>query len=202
MRDNKEIALKAVKSDASLYNFVSERLKIDEDILNATDFTLFPAPIFKFKQKIDKSSYLKMLKSLSRYKTFSSNLLINVTDDVLNDKSIVIKTIKLSKNSYQSIPIHLKKDDDVVETLIKNSAFNESDLTKYFADYDKNLAILIVKYHPIVYLKLKYISFEHLHLGNYKENVLNHFKNNNYEFLGVGVDTNGYDYLYINGLAV
>ena len=35
-------------------------------------------------------------------------------------------------------------------------------------------------------LKLKYISFEHLHLGNYKEDVLNHFKNNNYEFLGLG----------------
>jgi hypothetical protein len=47
-------------------------------------------------------------------------------------------------------------------------------------------------------LKLKYISFEHLHLSNYKENVLNHFKNNNFEFLGLGVDTNGYDYLYIN----
>ena len=47
-------------------------------------------------------------------------------------------------------------------------------------------------------LKLKYISFEHLHLGNNKENVLNHLKNNNYEFLGLGVDYNGYDYLYIN----
>ena len=47
-------------------------------------------------------------------------------------------------------------------------------------------------------LKFKYISFEHLHLGNYKESVLNHFKNNNYEFLGLGVDTNGYDYLYID----
>ena len=48
-------------------------------------------------------------------------------------------------------------------------------------------------------LKLKYISFEHLHLGEYKENVLNHLKNNNYEFLGSGIDHNGYDYLYING---
>jgi hypothetical protein len=47
-------------------------------------------------------------------------------------------------------------------------------------------------------LKLKYISFEHIHLGNYKENVLNHLKNNNYEFLGLGVDINGFDYLYIN----
>ena len=48
-------------------------------------------------------------------------------------------------------------------------------------------------------LKIKYISFEHLHLGNYKEDVLYHFKNNNYEFVGLGLDTNGYDYLYING---
>lgn len=48
-------------------------------------------------------------------------------------------------------------------------------------------------------LKIKYISFEHLHLGNDKEKVLNHFKNNNYEFVGLGVDTNGYDYLYMNG---
>ena len=47
-------------------------------------------------------------------------------------------------------------------------------------------------------LKIKYISFEHIHLGNYKKNVLNHLKNNNYEFVGLGVDINGYDYLYIN----
>jgi hypothetical protein len=47
-------------------------------------------------------------------------------------------------------------------------------------------------------LKLKYISFEHLHLGDHKEDVLNHLKNNNYDFVGLGVDINGYDYLYIN----
>ena len=48
-------------------------------------------------------------------------------------------------------------------------------------------------------LNVKYISFEYIHLGYYRENVLNHFKNNNYEFLGSGVDTNGFDYLYMNG---
>jgi FkbM family methyltransferase len=47
-------------------------------------------------------------------------------------------------------------------------------------------------------LKLKYISFEHLHLGQHKDDVLNHLKNNNYEYLGLGVDYNGFDYLYIN----
>ena len=156
IRDNKNIALDAVKRDASLYNFVSERLKIDEDILNATDFTnIFPSPNFNFKHKIDKPSYLKLLKSLSRYKTYNPNLLISVTDDVLNDKHIVMKTIKLSKNSYESLPTHLKKDDDVVEALIKNNNFYETDLTKYFSDYDKNVAILIMKYHPIMYPKLK-----------------------------------------------
>ena len=46
-------------------------------------------------------------------------------------------------------------------------------------------------------LKLKYISFEHLHLGENKDNVLLHLKNNNFEYLGSGVDVNGYDYLYI-----
>lgn len=48
-------------------------------------------------------------------------------------------------------------------------------------------------------LKLKYLSFEHLHLDENKENVINHLNNNNYHFLGLGVDYNGYDYLYING---
>lgn len=47
-------------------------------------------------------------------------------------------------------------------------------------------------------LKIKYLSFEHLHLGKDKEDVLNHLNNNNYDFLGDGVDHNGFDYLYIH----
>ena len=46
-------------------------------------------------------------------------------------------------------------------------------------------------------LKIKYLSFEHLHLGNNMDKVLSHLKANNYAFLGNGVDHNGYDYLYI-----
>lgn len=47
-------------------------------------------------------------------------------------------------------------------------------------------------------LKIKYLSFEHLHLGKDKQDVLNHLNNNNYDFLGDGVDHNGFDYLYIH----
>ena len=47
-------------------------------------------------------------------------------------------------------------------------------------------------------LKLKYLSFEHLHLGENRDNVLNYLNHNNYAYLGSWVDHNGYDYLYIN----
>ena len=47
-------------------------------------------------------------------------------------------------------------------------------------------------------INIKYLSFEHLHLGDNKENVLAHLKNNEYEYLGLGIDHNGFDYLYKN----
>ena len=47
-------------------------------------------------------------------------------------------------------------------------------------------------------LKIKYLSFEYIHLENNREAVLHHLNNNNYQYLGLGIDHNGYDYLYIN----
>jgi len=48
-------------------------------------------------------------------------------------------------------------------------------------------------------LNLKYLSFEHLHLDENTEKVKYHLNNYNYHYLGLGVDYNGFDYLYING---
>jgi FkbM family methyltransferase len=47
-------------------------------------------------------------------------------------------------------------------------------------------------------LKIKYLSFEHLHLGSNKNKVLEYLKKNNFNYLGLGIDHDGYDYLYIN----
>lgn len=47
-------------------------------------------------------------------------------------------------------------------------------------------------------VNVKYLSFEHLHLGESRENVLEHLRHHRYAYLGSGVDHNGYDYLYIN----
>lgn len=47
-------------------------------------------------------------------------------------------------------------------------------------------------------LKVKYLSFEHIHLGEKREAVLKHLNDNNFEYLGLGVDHNGFDYLFVH----
>jgi hypothetical protein len=175
LRDNKEFGIKAVKKSPPLYNVLSERLKIDNDILKITDFTEVIGPSYNLKKKIDKPKILSMLKILGRYDSFNVNILINVTDDVLNDKKIIIKTIRLSKMSYESIPNHLKKDDDVIETLIKNKKFDNSDLIKYLPGYNKNIALLTMRYHPDIYPHL------HSDFKNDKQVILAALKSNTKE---------------------
>jgi len=46
-------------------------------------------------------------------------------------------------------------------------------------------------------INLKYLSFEYIHLGANEKNVLMHLTNNNFYFLGKGLDYNGFDYLYV-----
>jgi hypothetical protein len=46
-------------------------------------------------------------------------------------------------------------------------------------------------------IKVKHISFEYTHLGEYENSVINHLKNNNYTYLGKGCDYQGFDYLYV-----
>ena len=87
-------------------------------------------------------------------------------------------------------------DDKLVEKFINEITTEEIELLALDIEGIDAEVLLDINFNN---LKLKYISFEHIHLGIYKENVLNHLKNNNYEFIGLGVDTNGFDYLYING---
>jgi len=49
-------------------------------------------------------------------------------------------------------------------------------------------------------MNLKYLSFEHLHLEDKRNDVLQHLDNHNFRFLGNGIDHNGFDYLYVNKL--
>jgi FkbM family methyltransferase len=51
-------------------------------------------------------------------------------------------------------------------------------------------------------IKLKYLSFEYIHLSNNRKNVLNYLISNNYTYLGNGIDYKGFDYLYINNKSI
>lgn len=45
-------------------------------------------------------------------------------------------------------------------------------------------------------LKIHFISFEYIHLGDNDKYVKEYLTNNNFEYIGEGVDHNGFDYLY------
>jgi FkbM family methyltransferase len=45
-------------------------------------------------------------------------------------------------------------------------------------------------------LKIKFLSFEYIHLGNKEIIVKEYLNNNNFKYIGKGVDHNGFDYLY------
>jgi FkbM family methyltransferase len=45
-------------------------------------------------------------------------------------------------------------------------------------------------------LKIKFLSFEYIHLGDKDIIVKEYLNNNNFKYIGEGVDYNGFDYLY------
>jgi FkbM family methyltransferase len=45
-------------------------------------------------------------------------------------------------------------------------------------------------------INVKYLSFEHIHLGEQETNVMQHLVRNNYFHIGSGADHNGFDYLF------
>jgi hypothetical protein len=158
LRDDKELAMKAVKGDTNLYNFISDRLKIDIDVLKLIDFKFFSKCAestydknFTFKHKIDRARSLKLFNYFkNNYKTLPINLLLNASDDVKNDKDLVMKIIKLSKCSYRNVPPHLQKDPDVIDAFMKNPDFNSRDISM-IPNYNKETALRLVKRHPWLY---------------------------------------------------
>jgi FkbM family methyltransferase len=46
-------------------------------------------------------------------------------------------------------------------------------------------------------LKIKFLSFEYIHLGNEEKIVKEYLNNNKFKYIGKGVDYNGFDYLYM-----
>jgi hypothetical protein len=80
---------------------------------------------------------------------------LNASEKLRNNKEVVLKAIELTKNSYDHVSEKLKKDPDVIKAFIKHPNFGNNALIKYFPDYNKDIALLVIKYHQDMYQHLK-----------------------------------------------
>lgn len=95
--------------------------------------------------------------------------------------------INCELNSFQ---IQVRK----LEDLIKEITNEEIELLALDIEGIDAEVILDLDFNNI---KIKHLSFEHLHLGKDAINVITHLNNNHFYFLGNGLDVNGYDHLYV-----
>ena len=104
----------------------------------------------------------------------------------------------------QHVLNHYRGDNNVIESfsvptihinefLNKHNEKKEIELLSLDIEGIDSEIVLDLKFHD---KKIKYLSFEYIHMGDKLEDVKKHLENNNFEYIGKGVDYNGYDYLY------
>lgn len=81
-----------------------------------------------------------------------------------------------------------------LEELVSEITDNEIELLSLDIEGIDAEVILDLDFNNI---KVKYLSFEWLHLGNKEQEVVSYLNGNGFKFLGKGLDLSGYDHLYI-----
>lgn len=161
IKDDKPLVMEALRLDTInvVYGDISDRLKIDEDVINKVDFNYYDMKkYFVFKKKLDKIKLLKLYNILKKkYKTFKLNLFDVAINELRNDKELVMKIVEFSRESFQSISPLLKKDHDVIESFIKNPDFFYEDIKQI--PKTKNCMLLLMKYHPELYSFIRHMKF-------------------------------------------
>ena len=79
------------------------------------------------------------------------------------------------------------------EFLNKYNGNNEIELLSLDIEGVDSEIVLDLKFN---YTKIKYFSFEYIHMGEKLKDVQKHLETNNFEYVGKGADYNGFDYLY------
>lgn len=84
-----------------------------------------------------------------------------------------------------------------LEDFLTNVIGNEEEIELLSLDIEGIDAevILDINFNSI---SLKYLSFEYIHLGVHITSVKEHLEKNHFEYLGNGIDYNGFDLLYVS----
>jgi hypothetical protein len=183
MKDDKEIMLCAVYCYKLLYNFASNRLKNDKDIIlyylsRSQDWDMDSSHIiYNFLDnmennlkdiiKDDKDIILNVIKINKKYIQLASTKLINDKDIVYY--MVNINNNNMSQNNNDNYDLNYYDDNDCIEYFIKN-------LNNDFLD-DKNIIMKLIKSNG---LYIKYISDR---LKNDKNVVLEAIKYVYYEYI-------------------
>jgi len=96
MKDDKEIILSAISCYKVLYNFASDRLKIDKDVIL---YYLHEG----VNQDMDYAIY-----------EFLDNIKDNVKDIIKDDKDIILSVLKINKKYIKLASIQLINDEDII----------------------------------------------------------------------------------------
>jgi hypothetical protein len=165
LKDDKQLAMETLRKSISkgIWVHLSDRLKLDKDIIKQFDFKKIEGNEITFKNKLNKENLLQLCNELKKkYTQFTISLMKFAEDDLKNDKKIALKLVEFSKLSYQDISNKLKKDHDVIKALIRNQGFSEEDI-KYVPN-NKDFALFIMEHHPELYPKMDKLS-----CGYYKD---------------------------------
>ena len=111
MKDDKEIMLRAISCYKLFYNFASERLKTDKDIILC---------YLDLEEDVDLDMRYAIYK-------FLDNLEDNMKDIIKDDKDIILSVIKIKKKYIQLASTKLINDKDIIYYMLNINNYN-SDL--------------------------------------------------------------------------
>lgn len=151
LRDNRECALKSVRSFPLSYKYVSTRLKNDEDIINAAlGIEKYPGGVIfllreKFKEKLDKESdsygfYSKQNRDdeapkwVDYYQKTEGAMLEFVSDELRSDSGFMLPLIKENPFLYRFALGHIREDDKLIEKVLKVQPFCIKYVPKSYID--------------------------------------------------------------------
>ncbi len=139
IKNDKEVVLAAVKSDAGLLKYASDQLKNDKEIvLVAVKSHAWSLEYASKQLKNDKEVVLAALKT-------NGNALEYASDQLKNDKEVVLTAVNTSGNSFAYASEQIKTDREFVLTAVKVNGIAFQRASKQFKN-DKEIVLAAVKY--------------------------------------------------------
>jgi hypothetical protein len=171
--DDKEIVIKSLLTARKMWviNNISKRLKKDPEVIKALKYKAHDERTwlwnsmknkidFNLKKKIvNRNDMIKLIKKISNFKKkrtgydFKDSILLNASDELKDDKQIVLSCVKIVPQSYKDASPRLQHDDHVLKVLATNLQFDKN-IKETIPNLNKVIALKLVIFNPAAYCRL------------------------------------------------